>query len=273
MGPMSPTPLIKGTEPSMTTTTHPTCTRGPLISVEGMTGVGKNFLTTRALDPVSQQDRPVLLAEFSQRTHDREGLGDHLLHALREASAPDPFLRGGTPMAEALLLLAIKRHDLDTVLPAMTQGRAVVEGRSVDSTAVCQALLLHPHDPDTALDTAQALLNLASSYRPLPDLTILLTDTPDRAIDRAQHRDQRTFTPEQTAFIHCAGRLFERLAATDPARFQIADRRRLDTDEAAELIRSWIRAAGTGLGCVREPFQSPPSPCLCCGQRSESVPV
>lgn len=257
----------------MTTTAHSTCTRGPLISVEGITGVGKDYLTGHALDPIPEQDRPVMLAEFSARAHGRQGLGDHLLGALREASAPDPFLRSGTPMAEALLLLAIKRHDLDTVLPTLAGGRTVAEGRSVDSTAVCQALLLHPHDSDTALETARSLLDLAASYRPLPDLTILVTDDPDRAIDRAQRRDRCVFTPEQAHYLREAGALFERLAATGPARYRVVDRRRIDTGEAAALFRSWIGEARMGLGCWREPFQGPQAPCLCCGQPTGLVPA
>ncbi|WP_091088575.1 hypothetical protein [Nonomuraea wenchangensis] len=57
---------------------------------------------------------PALLERFSQRADGRPGLGEALLGALREAIAE------------------------------LSHGRAVVEGRSVDTTAVCQALLLPP---------------------------------------------------------------------------------------------------------------------------------
>jgi dTMP kinase len=257
----------------MTTTVHPACDRGPLISAEGINGVGKTYLTNRAVQTLPAQDQPLMLDEFSEREHGRHGLGEDLLGALREASAGDPFLRSGTPMAEALLLLAIKRHDLDTVLPDLTGGRAVVEGRSIDTTAVCQALLLHPGDADAALTTATKLVELASSYRPLPDLTILVTDDAAQAVVRAQRRDRRTFTPEQADFMRAACALYERLAATDPARYRIIDRRLVDEYEAAERIRAWILGAGAGLGCMREPFQGPQAPCLYCGQRTEPVPA
>ena len=163
-----------------TTPARHSCTRGPLISAQGINGVGKTYLTNRAIEALD--DKPLMLDRFSQRANGRPGLGEALLRSLRESSAGDPFLRGGTPMAEALILLAIKRHDLDTVVPELSSGRAVVEGRSVDTTAVCQALLLHPGDGDAALDTATALLELASSYRPLPDLTILVTDDACEAV-------------------------------------------------------------------------------------------
>lgn len=249
------------------TPVRPPCSRGPLISAEGLNGVGKTYLTHRAVEPL--KTKPVILDEFSERPYGRRpGLGEALLNSLREASAGDPFLRSGTPMAEALLLMAIKRHDLDTVLPDLTRGQTVVEGRSVDTTAVCQALLLHPDDPDAALKTANDLLDLASSYRPLPDLTILVTDDASKALERAQRRDAYVFTGEQANFMHAACTLFERLAATDPARYRVVDRRRVDEYEAAEQIRAWIQGSGGDLTCLMEPWQSPDAVCMCCGRKT-----
>ena len=248
----------------MTTTRLP-CSRGPLISAEGLNGVGKTYLTNRAVEAL--QTPPLMLDEFSQRANGRPGLGEALLHALREASIGDPFLRGGTPMAEALLLMAIKRHDLDTVLPDLARGQAVVEGRSVDTTAVCQALLLHPDDPAAALRTAVDLLGLAASYRPLPDLTILVTDDAAHALERAQRRDRCVFTPEQAEFMRGACVLFERLAATDPVRYRVVDRRHVDEYEAAGQIREWIQGAGGALECLVEPWQGAGAACMCCGKR------
>lgn len=246
------------------------CTRGPLISAEGVTGVGKTYLINRAVETFA--DKPLMLESFSQRAG-RPGLGQALLRSLRGASGGDPFLRGGTPLAEALILLAIKRYDLDTVIPELSRGRAVLEGRAVDSTAVCQALLLSPDDGDAALDTATALLDLASSYRPLPDLTILITDDASEAVARTQQRDHRVFTPEQAAFMHHAAALYERVAAADPERCRVVDRRMVDEHEAVDLIREWINDARADLNCLREPWQGPRARCMCCGSRADSTPV
>lgn len=245
------------------------CARGPLISSEGLNGVGKTYLTNRAAKGLNA--KPLMLDEFSQRVNGRAGLGEALLSALREASAGDPFLRGGTPMAEALILMAIKRHDLDTVLPDLSTGRTVVEGRSVDTTAVCQSLLLHPDDPDAALQSAIDLLGLASSYRPLPDLTILVTDDASKALERAQRRDRCVFTAEQADFMRAACTLFERLAATDPVRYRVVDRRHADEYEAAEQIQTWIEGAGSDLGHLVEPWQSPGAACMCCGRTTTAA--
>lgn len=251
------------------TPVSPSCTRGALVSVDGITGIGKTYLTLHAVDALDAQ--PVQLAEFSQRADADPGPGKALLRSLREASAGDPFLRGGAPLAETMILLAIKRHDLDTVIPELSSGRTVVEGRGVDTTAVCQALQLHAGDEEAALETAVALLDLASSYRPLPDLTILITDDSDHAVTRAQQRDQCVFTPEQVTFMRDAGALYERLAATDPARYRIVDRRSVDEYEAAGLIRGWIQSAVTGLDCLYEPWQGTEAHCMCCGRPSALV--
>ncbi|GAA1215115.1 hypothetical protein GCM10009665_01180 [Kitasatospora nipponensis] len=248
----------------MTITAHrPACTRGPLISAEGLNGVGKTYLTNRALEGLGP--KPLMLGAFSQRATRHPGLGDALLRALREASVGDPFLRGGTPMTEALILMAIKRHDLDTVLPELASGRPVIEGRSVDTTAVCQALQLHPGDLDAARQSAVALLGLAATYRPLPDLTILVTDDPSKALERAQRRDRCAFTTEQATFMAEACTLFEQLATTDPVRYRVVDRRHVNEYEAAQQIRAWIEGAGDDLGCLSEPWQGPGAACMCCG--------
>jgi dTMP kinase len=169
---------------------------------------------------------------------------------------PDPFLRGGAPAAEALLLLAIMRHDLDIVLPDLSGGRIVLEGRSVDTTACARPFSCGPGAPAAALDEAVSLVGLAASFRPLPDLTILITDDPSAAIERAQRRDSRCFTPDQVAFMNETFALHEQLAATDPVRYRVVDRRSTDSHEAVRQIRTWILQARHGLRCAREPWQS-----------------
>lgn len=258
-----------------TTTAPQPCTRGPLISGEGINGVGKTYLTNRAVAETTPPGRqaPLLLDEFSERARGRAGLGGALLDALVAASNRDPFLRGGTPAAEALLLLAIKSHDLDTVRPHLASGRAVIEGRSIDTTAVYQALLLHPNDPDAALEEALALLHLAASFRTLPDMTILVTDDASAAISRAQIRDQRTYPPDQLDLQHAACALYERLAATDPVRFRVLDRREVGEEDAVTLIGTWIREACTPLTCLTEPWQNAPASCHSCGQDAARRPA
>src|SRR5216684_3751354 len=80
----------------MTIPPHP-CIRSPLISTEGIPGVGKTYLTEHAVNGLD--GKPLILGGLSQRGQGSPDLGKALLRALRESSGPDPFLRGGAPAA------------------------------------------------------------------------------------------------------------------------------------------------------------------------------
>ncbi len=115
------------------------------MSIEGISGAGKTYLARRLLevDPALAAET-VAIEEFSRRPGHGD-LGHDLLNGLKGAAAGDPLLRGGQPAAETLLLLAIKAHDYEEhCVPALRQGRIVLEGRSLHCVAVYQSLILHP---------------------------------------------------------------------------------------------------------------------------------
>ncbi|MEV0299083.1 hypothetical protein [Nocardia sp. NPDC050710] len=220
--------------------------RGRLISLDGLNGVGKTYLTRRVLAAFPEAERPLLLDEFSQRREpgsDSADLGRRLLRILADAAKGEHFLRGGFPKSETLLLLAIKMHDLETTLPDLLAGRTVIEGRSALSTAVYQSLIMHPADDDAAADTIQTILAMAAAWRPLPDLTIVLVDDLDAAIRRAEGRDGVEFAPDQWEIHRRAAPLFERLADLDPEHVRLLDRRDHDTDSLTAMIGELIRGA------------------------------
>ena len=92
------------------------CRRGPMVSVEGISGVGKSYLTRRLADDLAGRNtEPLVLEEFSARQQlGRRDLGRDLLQVLVSSSGGDRFLRGGHPAAETLSLLAIKMFDYET---------------------------------------------------------------------------------------------------------------------------------------------------------------
>jgi dTMP kinase len=211
--------------------------RGPLISIEGISGVGKTYLTHRLV-----RDQAITAIEpFSERAHTGAGsLGGQILRALITAAHGEHFLRGGHPGTETLLLLAVKTFDFGQCLPLLTRGRTVIEGRGLDSTAVYQSLIAYPDDIERAHAEARAILVIAAQWRPLPDLTILIDDDVTTAIGRAEQRDGRRFTPEQMSIHRQAARLFSLLAADYPDRFEVIDRRTTGIRQAQAQCTAWI---------------------------------
>lgn len=211
--------------------------RGPLISVEGISGVGKTYLTHR----VARDAGITAIEAFTERAHAGPGtLGDQLLRALITAADGEHFLRAGHPGTETVLLLAVKTFDFEQCLPLLTRGEAVIEGRGLDSIAVYQALITCPDGLERAHAETRAILAIAAQWRPLPDLTILVADDVTTAIDRAEQRDGRRFTADQVRIHHQANTLFRLLAADYPDRFRVIDRRTADTRQAQAQCTAWI---------------------------------
>jgi dTMP kinase len=213
--------------------------RGALVSVEGISGVGKTYLTTRLL----RDGAFTAISEFSERLNASSGaLGHQILHALADEARGEHFLRSGHPGTETVLLIAVKTFDFEQCQPLLATGRTVIEGRSLDSIAVYQSLISHPDDAGQAAAEARQILALAARWRPLPDLTILLTNDVGVAVGRAEPRDSRPFTAEQRTLHERAAGMFLVLAADDPARFCVIDRRATELGSAIDLIRNRIAA-------------------------------
>jgi dTMP kinase len=236
---------------------HPdiACSRGPLVSVEGISGVGKTYLTGMLAASLAHQEAaPVVTKGFSARHQSgRRDLDRDLLRILITASGGDRFLRSGYPAVDTLLLLAVKMHDYETSVPQLVSRHVVIEGRSLDTTAIYQSILLCPSDTE-ALIQAREILELAAEWRPLPDLTILITDDPATAISRSELRDNRTVGSEERRIQFRATAMYEQFAAEDPARFRILDRRLQDNASALNSMREWISQARDRVTCLPEPW-------------------
>lgn len=221
-------------------------TRGHLISIEGLSGVGKTYLTHRVIEAATAApgEPPLVVEEFSQRRDDSDAdLARRLLRTLVTAANGEHFLRAGFPKSETLLLLAIKMHDFEATLPHLLAGRTVIEGRSIHSTAVYQSLIMYANDNQAVAASVARILDTAVRWRPLPDLTIVITDDLEAAIRRAEARDGTTFTADQWAVHHQASRLFEDLATIDPEHVRLLDRRKHDANALVTTIGEWITTA------------------------------
>jgi dTMP kinase len=242
------------------------CQRGMLVSTEGITGVGKTYLTARLRAESPDFAAGALIIEESSRRPARGELGHDLLHSLMSAAGGDPFLRGGQPAGETLLLLAIKTYDYEAYCaPALHRGQLVLEGRSMHCVAVYQSLILHPGDDQQAYDEMRAILEIAARWRPLPDLTFLITDDVNAAVERAERRDRIIFSPEHRRFHHRAAALFDRLASDGPSAVTVVNRRHLSSDDAIALMQARINERQRALPCMshaQPPGSAESFPCM-----------
>lgn len=212
-----------------------------LISLEGISGCGKTYLL-RKVQPELLND--VFLSEISERT--AEGMDTKILAALR--STNDEFFRTGHPCTETLLVLALRAFDYEQrIATALASGLTVWEDRSVDTIAVYQSILLNPENEGRWLDAALRLLDIASQFRPVPDLTFLIDDDFERSLARAENREHVSYSASAKALLSAAHRLYPKLANAFPQRFVLIDRREMDEEFIKEALLS-KDAPGHGTG-------------------------
>ena len=171
----------------------------------------------------------------------------------------DLFLRTGHPAAETLALLALKARAWSAIRlePATL---LVLEDRGPATVAACQATVLHPSGtPADLLRTARMILAAAAWSRPLPDLSLLITDDPAVCEQRLTARTGHPVTADMRAFTRQALAVYEMLAQDDPARWTVISRARLSTDQVPCRDDRRLRRRGPRAGavlCVTSP---------CCG--------
>lgn len=191
-----------------------------IVSFEGISGVGKTYMVNRVIAAL-HAEAPLVVAEVSNR--DRAGLDRMILQIL--ASSADPFFRGGHPMTETLLLMALKTLDYEDRIRAVSAGLIALEDRSVDSVAVYQSIICAPDACDDDLCArALTLLGSVNAWRPSPDLTFLITDDFETAIARAEQRNGRAYRDDERVLLRRAAMLYNMYAATIP-RIVTVDRR------------------------------------------------
>jgi thymidylate kinase len=77
---------------------------------------------------------------------------------------------------------------------------------------------------------------------------------------RTAERERRFITADEQQIQRRAAHLYQKLAADDPARIRILDRRLCDEPAAVHLMKEWISDAGEKVSCLRLPLLGG---CLC----------
>ncbi len=220
------------------------------VCLEGPNGIGKTHLATALAARLGTDC--CLLRELSDASDDQ--VVAQVMGAL--AAAGDAFLRTGHPLTETFTLLALKvrEHELVDRLPE--PPRIVLEDRGVDTVAVYQAAIMtngldtysgtDDERDEAAWELVQQIHTTVLPWRPLPDLTMLITDDPESCARRWQQREGSPLTPDQRRLVDRVTRLYQRQAEHDPERIRVIARDGHDTGELLDELQYLVLAAAGG---------------------------
>jgi dTMP kinase len=148
----------------------------------------------------------------------------------------DPASEGWTPRAEALLFAAARSDHVERLIrPALEAGQWLICDRYLDSSRAYQGGAGGLPDEDILA------LHRIGSEGLLPDLTVLIEVSPERAIERTSHRDGADVDRiggRDTRYHAAVAETFRAMAEAEPARFV-----RVDGDGSREQTHALIMAA------------------------------
>jgi dTMP kinase len=200
------------------------------VTIEGVNGVGKTYLAHALADQLDPQC--ALVTELTDG-----GSGDlpkAIISALSERG--DFFLRTGAPITETFALLALKVYEYERL--RAQAPRILLEDRGVDTVALYQAAILA--DPEADLDEidtlAQRIYRTATHWRPLPDLTLLVTDQLEVCLTRLTQREGISLPGADRNLICTVDRLYRRQAEREPHRWRVIDRTGRDTGDVVAAM-------------------------------------
>ena len=184
--------------------------RGRFITIEGIEGVGKSTNIDFLAGLIEAQGHTVMKTREPGGTPIAEDIRS-ILKEHGDEPLPD--------VAELLLLFAARSINVNNAIrPALDDGTWVISDRFTDSTRAYQG-----GGRGFPLEDIEWLAKFVHGDLQ-PDLTILLDAPVETGMQRADSRgDRDRFEVEQAEFFNRVRQAYLRLAATEPARFEVVD--------------------------------------------------
>jgi len=185
--------------------------RGRFITLEGIEGAGKSSLQRSLADALTDRGRRICAT--------REPGGTPLAEEIR-ALVLKRHAEPLPPATELMLMFAARAaHVANLIRPALARGEWVICDRFTDASRAYQG-------GGRGVDAAQieTLARLAHP-RLVPDLTLLLDLPPEKGLARARARAPAgdRFEDEALAFFTRVRERYLELAAAEPARIAVID--------------------------------------------------
>jgi dTMP kinase len=200
---------------------------GKFIAFEGGEGAGKSTQARLLAAALTQRGTEAVLTREPGGTDGAEAIRALLLGTEGE---------GWHPRAEALLFAAARSDHVERLIrPALASGQWVVCDRFLDSSRAYQGAGGGLEDDDLLA------LHQIGSTGLLPDLTVLVTVSPEVAERRLQLRDGDTgdrIGSRPRAYHAKVAQAFARFAEQEPARFVV-----VDGDGSAEATHALVMQA------------------------------
>ena len=201
--------------------------KGVFITVEGTDGCGKTSVLTYLRNQLAEKNLDILW------TYEPGGTDNKIANCIRELIL-DPANSEMDARTEALLYAASRRqHLVQTILPALEEGRIVISDRYVDSSLVYQGVARGLGMEEVAK------INAYATEGKEPDITIFLDVKPEISLARRNHdttRDMDRLDQEPLKFHQAVYDGYQKLIHDDPDRFIVIDASQdLQSEEEAVL--------------------------------------
>lgn len=206
--------------------------KGQLITIEGISGVGKTHIFDRIKENCKTNDI-VFNSEITDSVH----LGYNKMIYDILASSNSRFFDTGNPKMETLLIAAKLANDEENILiPALNEGKTVVSDRGYDTMCIIQGILFSlKYNSDLNTDIEDLYCTL-KKYCKIPDKTILLIDNFNKCIKRAENRDCVKYSEKEKYILSKSYEYFIKMASKHKERFYVLNVGDLNEKQIIEKI-------------------------------------
>ncbi|MBS7262489.1 MAG: dTMP kinase [Eubacteriales bacterium] len=200
--------------------------QGKFITFEGTDGVGKSTQIRRAGDYLKRRGVTFLVT--------REPGGCDISEQIRRILL-DKSNAEMVPQTEALLYAAARSQLMSSViLPALREGKSVLCDRFIDSSVAYQG-----YGRGLGRETVMRI-NEPALFGRMPDLTILLTISPEEAFRRKNGVHDDRIEESGSGFFSRTEKGFAAAAEEDPARVRVVEAGGKSIEEVAGEIRKLL---------------------------------